>query len=129
MLILFLYYIIFVTDTHYLAPFLTCFFSLFPPFFFSFLFIIFISCLCLSLSILYPVQAAKSEEDAPPPQSPSSLGMVVSDEVYHKVGAANDVIIVKGKDGKLSITDFNVRREGGGGEEAPRGGFPWGRFE
>lgn len=53
----------------------------------------------------------KEVEPSPPPR----IGAFV-DEVYHKVGAANDIILVEGLDGTLSATDFNVSTERQEGE-------------
>lgn len=45
----------------------------------------------------------EEREPSPPPR----IG-VLADEVYHKVGAANDVTFVQALDGKLSVTSFHV---------------------
>eukprot|EP00752_Nemacystus_decipiens_P014390 g12799.t1 len=62
-------------------------------------------------------QRADTEDAYPPPQ----LGMVVVDEVYAKVGAANDVVIVRRPDGTLTISDFHVMFNR---KERVRGGPP-----
>lgn len=50
------------------------------------------------------VQRADSEDVSPPP----IVGMA-PDDVYAKVGAANDLVVVKKPDGGLTISDFHVR--------------------
>eukprot|EP00903_Cladosiphon_okamuranus_P016291 g15023.t1 len=65
-------------------------------------------------------QRADTEDPYPPPR----LGMVVVDEVYAKVGAANDVVIVRKPDGSLTVSDFHVmfnrkERVKGGPPDAP----------
>ena len=54
-------------------------------------------------------QRADTEDAYPPPR----LGMVVVDEVYAKVGAANDVVIVRRPDGSLTVSDFHVSTDHG----------------
>lgn len=59
--------------------------------------------MCAVLRRVYP-QRADTEDPYPPPR----LGMVVVDEVFAKVGAANDVVIVRRPDGSLTVSDFHV---------------------
>lgn len=47
------------------------------------------------------------EDPSPPP----IVGMVMADEIYHKVGFANDLVFVKASDGRVTVSDFNVRKE------------------
>lgn len=49
----------------------------------------------------------EAEEEELEPSPPSRIGQFV-DEVYHKVGAANDLVVVKGEDGTLATSDFHV---------------------
>ncbi|CAM9601266.1 unnamed protein product [Scytosiphon promiscuus] len=67
---------------------------------------------------VYERAASVGYEDVSPPPL---LGMTVVDEVYAKVGAANDLIIVRKPDGTLTVSDFHVMF---GRKERVKGGPP-----
>lgn len=63
---------------------------------------------CASFCVSDEKEAGSGGNGETEPSPPPTIGLFV-DEVYHKVGAANDLVIVKGEDGSLTTSDFNVR--------------------
>lgn len=72
---------------------------------------------CASFCVSDEQEAASGGTGEAEPSPPPRIGLFV-DEVYHKVGAANDLVIVKGEDGSLTTSDFHVR--GSSGQSRPR---------